>query len=66
MVASTSLFVLGVGTAGPSYIWLMVPVVGFMLLVALVFGELASHYRSPAAVPVRQANRRPRLRWWVG
>jgi amino acid transporter len=44
MVGVYSLFVLGVGTAGPSYIWLMVPVVGFMLLVALVFGELASHY----------------------
>jgi amino acid transporter len=38
------LFLLGVGTGGPGYLWLLIiPVVG-MLLVALVFGELASHY----------------------
>ena len=44
MVGIYSLFVLGVGTAGPSYVWLTwIPVAG-MLLVALVFGELASHY----------------------
>ncbi len=44
MVGIYSLFILGVGTAGPAYIWLtIIPVVG-MLFVALVFGELASHY----------------------
>jgi len=35
---------LGLGAGGPAYIWLTwIPVAG-MLLVALVFGELASHY----------------------
>ncbi|HET9093564.1 MAG TPA: APC family permease [Solirubrobacteraceae bacterium] len=44
MVGIYSLFALGLGMAGPSYIWLtLIPVVG-MLFVALVFGELASHY----------------------
>ena len=44
MVGIYSLFVLGVGTGGPAYLWLTIlPVVG-MLFVALVFGELASHY----------------------
>lgn len=44
MVGIYSLFVLGLGMAGPSYIWLtLVPLIG-MLFVALVFGELASHY----------------------
>src|SRR5581483_4008595 len=44
MVGIYSLFILGVGTGGPAYLWLtIIPVVG-MLFVALVFGELASHY----------------------
>src|SRR6266571_2140876 len=44
MVGIYSLFLLGVGTGGPAYLWLTaIPVVG-MLFVALVFGELASHY----------------------
>src|ERR1700685_2461782 len=44
MVGIYSLFVLGLGTGGPAYLWLTwIPVAG-MLLVALVFGELASHY----------------------
>src|ERR1700749_3703713 len=44
MVGIYSLFILGVGTGGPAYIWLtIIPVVG-MLFVALVFGEFASHY----------------------
>jgi amino acid transporter len=44
MVGIYSLFVLGVATGGPVYVWLTwLPVVG-MLFVALVFGELASHY----------------------
>ncbi len=44
MVGIYSLFILGVAAAGPAYVWLTwIPVVG-MLFVALVFGELASHY----------------------
>src|SRR5436190_1500403 len=44
MVGIYSLFLLGVGTGGPSYIWLtLIPLIG-MLFVALVFDELASHY----------------------
>ena len=63
MVGIYSLFVLGVGTGGPAYVWLTwIPVVG-MLLVALVFGELASHYPvAGRAVPVQQVLRRARLR----
>lgn len=44
MVGIYSLFVLGVGTGGPAYLWLLfIPLIG-MMFVALVFGELASHY----------------------
>src|SRR4051812_32984905 len=44
MVGIYSLFILGVGAGGPAYIWLtFIPVIG-MLFVALVFGEMASHY----------------------
>jgi len=44
MVGIYSLFFLGLGMAGPAYIWLnFIPIIG-MLFVALVFGELASHY----------------------
>lgn len=67
MVGVYSLFVLGVGTAGPAYVWLMIPVVAFMLLVALVFGELGSHY--PIAGALYQYSKwtvGPRYGWWVG
>jgi len=67
MVGVYSLFVLGAGSAGPSYIWLMVPVVLCMLLVALVFGELGSHY--PLAGALYQYGKRsvgPAYGWWVG
>lgn len=67
MVGVYSLFVLGVGTAGPAYLWLMIPVVGFMLLVALVFGELASHY--PIAGALYQYGKwsvGPKYGWWIG
>src|ERR1043165_1528398 len=67
MVGVYSLFVLGVGAAGPCYFWLMLPVVGFLLLVALVFGELASHY--PVAGALYQYGKRNVGRgygWWVG
>jgi amino acid transporter len=67
MVGIYSLFVLGVGTAGPAYVWLTwIPVAG-MLLVALVFGELASHY--PVAGALYQYSKfsvGPRFGWFVG
>src|ERR1700746_1757982 len=67
MVGIYSLFVLGVGTGGPAYVWLTwVPVIG-MLLVALVFGELASHY--PIAGALYQYSKfsvGPRYGWFVG
>jgi amino acid transporter len=67
MVGIYSLFVLGVGTGGPAYLWLLIlPVVG-MLFVALVFGELASHY--PVAGALYQYSKfsvGPRYGWFVG
>lgn len=67
MVGIYSLFVLGVGTGGPVYVWLTwIPVAG-MLLVALVFGELASHY--PIAGALYQYSKfsvGPRYGWFVG
>jgi amino acid transporter len=67
MVGIYSLFVLGVGTGGPSYVWLtFLPVIG-MLFVALVFGELASHY--PVAGALYQYSKfsvGPRYGWFVG
>ncbi|HET8602412.1 MAG TPA: amino acid permease [Marmoricola sp.] len=67
MVGIYSLFVLGVGTGGPGYVWLTwIPVVG-MLLVALVFGELASHY--PVAGALYQYSKfsvGPGYGWFVG
>src|SRR5436190_16376216 len=67
MVGIYSLFLLGVGTGGPSYIWLtFIPLIG-MLFVALVFGELASHY--PVAGSVYQYSKfsvGPSYGWFVG
>src|SRR5436305_14405446 len=67
MVGIYSLFVLGVGTGGPSYIWLtFIPLIG-MLFVALVFGELASHY--PIAGGLYQYSKfsvGPGFGWFVG
>ena len=67
MVGIYSLFVLGVGTGGPAYVWLTwIPVLG-MLFVALVFGELASHY--PVAGALYQYSKfsvGPRYGWFVG
>src|SRR3954452_9429857 len=67
MVGIYSLFVLGVGTGGPAYLWLtLIPVVG-MLFVALVFGELASHY--PVAGSLYQYSKfsvGPGYGWFVG
>lgn len=67
MVGVYSLFVLGAGAGGPRYIWLVPIVVAFMLLVALVFGELGSAY--PVSGALYQYGRRSvgaRWGWWVG
>jgi amino acid transporter len=67
MVGIYSLFILGLGTGGPAYIWLnFIPIIG-MLLVALVFGELASHY--PVAGALYQYSKfsvGPGYGWFVG
>jgi amino acid transporter len=67
MVGIYSLFVLGFGTGGPAYIWLnFIPIIG-MLFVALVFGELASHY--PVAGALYQYSKfcvGPGYGWFVG
>ncbi|HEX8977526.1 MAG TPA: amino acid permease [Solirubrobacteraceae bacterium] len=67
MVGIYSLFLLGVGTGGPAYLWLtIIPVIG-MLFVALVFGELASHY--PVAGALYQYSKfsvGPGYGWFVG
>ena len=67
MVGILSLFTLGLGTGGPAYIWLTwIPVAG-MLLVALVFGELASHY--PVAGALYQYSKYTvgrKFGWFVG
>src|SRR5690349_2513416 len=67
MVGIFSLFLLGLGAGGPAYIWLTwIPVAG-MLLVALVFGELASHY--PVAGALYQYSKYTvgrRFGWFVG
>src|SRR5205814_616247 len=67
MVGIYSLFVLGLGTGGPAYIWLnLIPIIG-MLFVALIFGELASHY--PVAGALYQYSKYTvgrRFGWFVG
>src|SRR5487761_830022 len=67
MVGIYSLFVLGLGTGGPAYLWLTwIPVAG-MLLVALVFGELASHYPVAGALyQYSKYNVGRRYGWFVG
>jgi amino acid transporter len=67
MVGIYSLFLLGVGTGGPGYVWLTwLPVAG-MLLVALVFGELASHYPVAGALyQYSKYNVGRRYGWFVG
>src|SRR5215472_104085 len=67
MVGIYSLFLLGVGTGGPGYVWTtFIPVAG-MLLVALVFGELASHYPIAGALyQYSKYNVGPRYGWFVG
>jgi amino acid transporter len=67
MVGIYSLFLLGVGTGGPGYVWTTwLPVAG-MLLVALVFGELASHYPIAGALyQYSKYNVGRRYGWFVG
>ncbi|MGH7776127.1 MAG: APC family permease [Candidatus Dormibacterales bacterium] len=67
MVGIYSLFVLGLGSAGPRYLWLMPIVVLGQLLVALVFAELGSHY--PVAGALFQWGKNlvgAGYGWWVG
>lgn len=67
MVGIYSLYTLGLGTGGPRYLWTMPVVVGGMLLVALVFGELASEYPlSGALYQYGKYNLGRRFGWFVG
>ncbi len=67
VVGIYSLFAYGLGFGGPAYIWTtFIPVVG-MLLVALVFGELASHYPIAGAIyQYSKYNVGRRYGWFVG
>jgi len=67
MVGIYSLFVLGLGTGGPSYLWLtFIPLIG-MLFVALVFGELGSHYPVAGALyNYGKFSVGPAYGWFVG
>jgi len=67
VVGIYSLFALGLGYAGPGYMWTtLIPVAG-MLLVALVFGELASHYPIAGALyQYSKYNVGRRYGWFVG
>src|ERR1700692_4943149 len=67
VVGIYSLFILGVGSGGPRYIWLLPIVVLGQLFVALVFAELGSHY--PIAGALFQWGKNligPSYGWWVG
>ncbi|MBV8172388.1 MAG: amino acid permease, partial [Candidatus Eremiobacteraeota bacterium] len=67
MVGIYSLYTLGLGTGGPRYIWTMLVVVGCMMLVALVFGELASEYPlSGALYQYGKYNVSARYGWFIG
>lgn len=67
MVGVYSLYTLGLGTGGPRYLWTMPVVVGLMLLVALVFGELASEYPlSGALYQYGKYTVGPRYGWFIG
>jgi amino acid transporter len=67
MVGIYSLYTLGLGTGGPRYIWTIPVVVGAMMLVALVFGELASEYPlSGALYQYGKYTVGPRYGWFIG
>ena len=62
-----SLYTLGLGTGGPRYIWTIPVVVGLMMLVALVFGELASEYPlSGALYQYGKYSVGSRYGWFIG
>ena len=67
IVGVFSLFTFGAGSGGPAYVWTTwIPVAG-MLLVALVFGELASHYPVAGALyQYSKYNVGRRYGWFVG
>jgi amino acid transporter len=67
IVGVFSLFAFGAGMGGPAYVWTTwIPVAG-MLLVALVFGELASHYPVAGALyQYSKYNVGRRYGWFVG
>ena len=67
VVGIYSLYVVGLGAGGPRYIWTIPIVVGFMTLVALVFGELSSEYPlSGALYQYGKYNVGARYGWFVG
>ena len=67
MVGIYSLYTLGLGTGGPRYIWTIPVVVGCMMLVALVFGELSSEYPlSGALYQYGKYNVGARYGWFIG
>lgn len=67
MVGIYSLYTLGLGTGGARYIWTMPFVVGLMMLVALVFGELSSEYPlSGALYQYGKYTVGPRYGWFIG
>jgi amino acid transporter len=67
MVGIYSLYTLGLGTGGPRYIWTMPVVVGLMMLVALVFGELSSEYPlSGALYQYGKYTVGTRYGWYIG
>jgi amino acid transporter len=67
VVGIYSLFVLGAGAGGPAYIWTIPLVVVFMMFVALVFGELGSHYPvSGALYQYGKYTVGPGFGWWIG
>src|ERR1700728_2183886 len=67
IVGVFSLFTIGLGVAGPGSIWRLGLPFGGMLLVALVFGELASHYPiSGALYQYSKYNVGRRYGWFVG
>jgi amino acid transporter len=67
MVGIYSLYTLGLGTGGPRYIWTIPVVVGGMMLVALVFGELSSEYPlSGALYQYGKYSVGTRYGWFIG
>ena len=67
MVGIYSLFVLGVGTGGPAYIWLTwIPVVGMLSRRARVRRAREPLPGRRRALPVQQVLGRPGYGWFVG